>query len=76
MEFTYYVCAECGHVETRQSDLEGPRRCENCRSCCEFWTHDTLDAAEDDSQDILDYRRSTPPSRQTHPAYAYAPLRE
>lgn len=32
---TYHVCAVCGHVETRNADVEPPRECEHCRA---HWT--------------------------------------
>lgn len=28
--FKYYACSCCGHVETRQSDVEAPAKCEHC----------------------------------------------
>lgn len=51
--YAYYACSVCGHVETRQSDVEAPAKCERCG------THHSalvnfgdLDAAEAMSEEV------------------------
>jgi hypothetical protein len=43
----YHVCVFCGHVETREPDIEPPRECENCRAhYTSLVAFDDIDTAE------------------------------